>query len=110
MRTRSLSGSPVSPFSGSIIDMSDIPSYFKGDADKDFNVASMKKYVETKTAMDAWLEQEFRPLLLAGAPRVLDAACGIGHVSSLLSGINPHACFLGVDQTAYLIDEARVLC
>jgi ubiquinone/menaquinone biosynthesis C-methylase UbiE len=84
-------------------------SYFQGDADKAFNVASMKKYVANRQEMDKALEEMIRPYVEADAPSVLDACCGVGHVVSFLSEMNPQATFLGVDQTPYLIDEAKKL-
>jgi ubiquinone/menaquinone biosynthesis C-methylase UbiE len=90
--------------------------YFQGEADKEFNVASMKKYVTNKQEMDKALEEMIRPFLASlpagrqgGEPSVLDACCGVGHVISFLSEMNPAATFLGVDQTSYLIEEAKTL-
>ncbi len=83
---------------------------FKGQLDRDFNIASMKKYVTKKTEIDKRLEQAMAPFLYAGQPRVLDACCGIGHLTRLLAPSYPDASFLGVDQTPYLIEEAKSLC
>ncbi|MCR4256354.1 MAG: class I SAM-dependent methyltransferase [Candidatus Uhrbacteria bacterium] len=84
-------------------------TYFEGEADKAFNVASMKKYATNKQEMDKALEEMIRPFLASGSPSVIDACCGVGHVISFLSEMNPDATFLGVDQTPYLIEEAKKL-
>ena len=68
----------------------------------------MKKYLTTKQEMDKILEDMVRPHL-AGSPNVFDAGCGVGHLIRLLAEMNPRAQFLGVDQTDYLIEEARKL-
>lgn len=82
-------------------------AYFKGESDKEFNIESMRKYVNERQEMDKELETFITPFLRQGNPNVLDAACGIGHLEYFFSDINPHARFLGVDQAAYLIEEAR---
>jgi ubiquinone/menaquinone biosynthesis C-methylase UbiE len=83
--------------------------YFTDEADKDFNIASMKKYVGQKQEMDKALEEMIRPYLASDIPSVLDTCCGIGHVLFFLNETHPQATFLGVDQTPYLIEEAREL-
>lgn len=84
-------------------------AYFVGESDKGFNVASMRKYVENKQEMDKALEAMIRPYLMDGTPAVLDVCCGIGHVLYSLSEMNPGATFKGIDQTPYLIEEAKGL-
>src|SRR5260221_14774632 len=84
--------------------------YFKDQRDREFNIDSMKKYVGQKTEIDRRLEELLRPYLSSGNPRVLDACCGLGHLSCALAEAYPDASFLGVDQTSYLIDEAKRLC
>lgn len=85
-------------------------TYFKKDADKEFNIGSMKKYVENKQELDKFLEKLVSPLIQDKSLKILDACCGIGHILYFLEQISPKSSFVGVDQTAYLIEEARKLC
>lgn len=84
--------------------------YFKGEKDKEFVIASMRKYVEKKQEMNKFLEKLITPLIKGKRLKILDACCGIGHILYFLSEISPESTFLGVDQTPYLIGEARKLC
>jgi len=84
--------------------------YFKGEKDKDFYVKSMQKYVDEKQELDKALEDMLAPYLNSGLRRILDICCGIGHLIYHLSSRFPMATFVGIDQTSYLIDEARKLC
>jgi len=83
--------------------------YFKGDEDKAFNIASMQKYVSQKQELDKLLEKLIQPYISGKSLSVLDACCGIGHLSNILSEISPNSKFTGVDQTPYLIEEAHKL-
>lgn len=83
--------------------------YFKGDNDKDFNIASMKRYANEPQEIDKFLRQLISPYIEDKQLRVLDAACGIGHLSSFLSVFSPQSKFVGVDSAPYLIEEARSL-
>lgn len=83
--------------------------YLKDGKDKDFVVASMKKYVEREQEMDKFLRPLIAPFIEGQEVSVLDACCGIGHLSQLLSKLSPRSNFLGVDQTSYLIEQAREL-
>jgi len=85
-------------------------NFFKGENDKDFNISAMKKYVNEKQEMDKKLESLVAPIIRLGNFKILDACCGIGHLSYFLSDINLSNTFLGVDQTPYLIEEAQKLC
>jgi len=84
--------------------------YFKGEKDKDFAIASMKKYVDNKQEIDRFLEKSITPLIKGKTLKILDACCGIGHICYFLSEISPQSTFLGVDQTLYLVKEAKRLC
>jgi ubiquinone/menaquinone biosynthesis C-methylase UbiE len=85
-------------------------TYFKGDKDKEFAIASMIKYVDKKQEMDKFLEKLITPIIQGKNLKILDACCGIGHILYFLSEISPKSTFLGVDQTSYLIEEAKTLC
>lgn len=83
---------------------------FKKEKDKEFVISSMKKYVNEKQEMDKFLEELITPLIKTNSLKILDACCGIGHISYYLTDINPNIQFLGIDQKKYLIDEAKKLC
>ncbi len=83
------------------------PTYFKGDADKEYNIESMRKYVRDKQELDKLLEKLVSPYLSKGSPQVLDAACGVGHLEYHFAPQFPNAHFTGIDQTRYLIEEAK---
>jgi ubiquinone/menaquinone biosynthesis C-methylase UbiE len=85
-------------------------TYFKGEKDKDFAIASMKKYVEQKQELDKFLESLIAPLIEGKQLSILDACCGIGHLVYFLWNLSPQSSFLGVDQTPYLIEQAKELC
>lgn len=87
--------------------MADDFQYFEGEEDKDFNVASMRKYVTQKQEIDKFLEKLITPYIQNKSLSVLDACCGIGHICGILSELSPQSKFLGVDSTPYLIDEAK---
>lgn len=84
--------------------------YFKGDSDKDFIISSMRKYVKEKQEMDKFLENLISPVIKSKSYKILDACCGIGHIPYFLNEISPSSYFLGIDQTEYLIQEAKILC
>jgi len=85
-------------------------TYFKGDKDKESNISEMKKYIFEKQEIDKFLESIISPLIEKKSMNILDACCGIGHIDYFLSEISPSSHFLGVDQTPYLIEEAKKLC
>ncbi len=85
-------------------------AYFDGEKDKEFIVESMRKYVAQEQEIDKVLKKLITPYLHEKSLRVLDAACGNGHVIEYLSRISPESHFVGVDITSYLIDEARKVC
>lgn len=84
--------------------------YFKGDEDKEFYITSMKKYAEEKQEIDKLLEKLITPFIENASLKILDACCGIGHILYFLSEISPKSTFLGIDQTTFLIQEAKKLC
>ena len=67
----------------------------------------MKKYVENKQEMDKFLERLITPYIKEKKLKILDACCGIGHLSYFLSKLSKDSEFLGVDETGYLIEEAK---
>jgi len=82
----------------------------KDDKDKAFDIAVMKKYVQTKQELDKLLEVLITPFIQNKSVRILDACCGIGHIIYWLRQISPQSTFAGFDSTPYLIDEAKQLC
>lgn len=84
--------------------------YFPNENDKDFYINSMKKYVTTKQELDKKLEELITPVIQDHKFQILDACCGIGHLDYFLSSVSPNSTFFGIDQTSFLIDEAKKLC
>src|SRR4051812_22939767 len=82
-------------------------TYAKGDKDKDFIIASMKKYVHQPQEIDKFFRSLITPVIQGKKLSILDAACGIGHLSAIMAELSPDSTYLGVDQTPYLIDQAR---
>lgn len=83
--------------------------YFVGSEDKEFNVKSMRKYIGQKQELDKRLGELVEPILSKGSPHVLDMCCGLGHLILHLKRDFPSAVYVGVDQTPYLVEEARGL-
>jgi ubiquinone/menaquinone biosynthesis C-methylase UbiE len=84
--------------------------YFPNEHDKDFYINSMKKYVDTKQKIDLKLEELLNPIIKNESFQILDACCGIGHLDYFFSSLSPSSTFFGIDQTQFLIDEAKKLC
>ncbi len=84
-------------------------NYYDGDKDKEFNISKMYDYVNDKQEIDKFLEKLISPFIVEKKFKILDACCGIGHISNLLSEISPQSIFFGIDQSDYLIEEARKL-
>jgi len=84
--------------------------YYSDNQDKDFYINSMKKYVETKQELDLKLEELIAPIIQNNNFKILDACCGIGHLDYFFSSLSPNSTFFGIDQTPFLIDEAKKLC
>lgn len=85
-------------------------TYFKGEQNQDFAIASMKKYVDQRQELDKFLDPLIAPLIINKKLNILDACCGIGHLIYSLSDLSPKSSFIGIDQTTYLIEEAMKLC
>ncbi len=81
--------------------------YVEFKKDVDFHASVMRSYLETKQELDKALEKLIVPYLGNDKIKVLDACCGIGHLSYLFSKVNPNAVFLGIDQSPELINEAK---
>jgi ubiquinone/menaquinone biosynthesis C-methylase UbiE len=84
--------------------------YFPSETDKNLHIDSMKKYVTTKQELDKQLDKLIIPLIQNKQFQILDACCGIGHLDYFLSSSSPDSSFIGIDQTSFLIDEAKILC
>ena len=84
--------------------------YFRGLQDKKFNIDSMRAYIRQKPELDKMLEHIIHKYInKRGVPKILDACCGIGHLSIHMHEKFPNAKFLGIDETSYLIKEAQKL-
>jgi ubiquinone/menaquinone biosynthesis C-methylase UbiE len=83
--------------------------YHDEEKDKEFNISSMTKYLKEKHEIDKELEKIITPYIKSKKLKILDACCGVGHISHFLSKISPETDFLGIDQTSYLIEEAKKL-
>lgn len=84
--------------------------HYDGDKDKSDIINSFTKCVNEKREIDKVLEKIISPFIKSQKKKILDACCGIGYISYFLSNISPESEFLGIDQTAYLIEEGRKLC
>ncbi len=84
--------------------------YFKGDKDKEFEIATMKGYVKEKLEIDKRFERLITPYIKNKKLKILDACCGLGQISYFLSTISPKSTFFGIDQCSYMIEEAKKLC
>lgn len=81
--------------------------YHQGD--DAFAIASMKKYLDKKQEMDKLLDTLISPYIAGKKLEILDAGCGLGHSLFFLDQLSPDSNYLGVDQTAVYIDEAKRL-
>ncbi len=84
--------------------------YHDYDSHKESIINSMQKYVENKQELDKFLEKQILPFIENKQLKLLDAGCGLGHISYLLSKINPNLQILGIDKEDYLIEQAQKLC
>lgn len=84
--------------------------YFKKDEDKDFNIKAMQVYMKEKIELDEKLFELIKPEISGKHLKILDACCGIGHISKRLSQMSPESEIIGVDKTQYLLDEADKKC
>ena len=85
-------------------------NYHKGNADKEFELESYRKCVQEKRELDKFLETIITPYIENKSLKILDAPCGIGHISYFLNDISPSSSFFGIDQTPWMIEEAKKLC
>ncbi len=84
--------------------------HYDKEKDKKFIIESFKKCVSEKREIDKLLEKIIFPFIDSKKCNILDASCGIGYISYFLSEISKESNFIGVDQTEYLIEEAKKLC
>ena len=84
--------------------------HYDGEKDKEVILNSFRKCITEKREMDKLLENLITPYIKSKNLKILDACCGIGHISYFLSEISPESTFSGIDQTSYLIEEAKKLC
>jgi len=84
--------------------------HYDGEKDKEYIISSFKKCITEKREIDKYFETLISPFIKSKRYNILDACCGIGYISNFLSEISPESKFLGIDQTPYLIDEAKKLC
>jgi SAM-dependent methyltransferase len=83
-------------------------TYFKGKSEEDqkLNIKIMMRYFRKKFELDKLLYKLAAPYLRGKELEVMDACCGIGHISLELAQRYPRSRFVGIDQTPYLIDQA----
>ena len=67
----------------------------------------MIKYQEQKQELDKQLEKLISIHIKNKSLKILDACCGIGYLSNMLSKISPKSQVLGIDQTPFLIEYAK---
>ena len=84
--------------------------HYDGEKDKEYIISSFKKCITEKREMDKYFETIISSFIKSKKCNILDACCGIGHLPYFLSEISKESKFLGIDQTSYLIDEAKKLC
>lgn len=84
--------------------------HYDGDKDKEFVLNSFRKCITEKREIDKFLEKLITPYIKTKDLKILDACCGIGYISYFLSELSSNSTFFGVDQTPYLIEEAKKLC
>ena len=87
--------------------MGKIYKYIDGNKDKKITLNSMRGYFRQKQEIDKELEKIITPLIKNKKLKILDACCGLGHVTNLLNKISPKSEFYGIDQVPYLINEAK---
>ena len=83
--------------------------YYEGNEDKEMVKSQMKKYGTVKYEMDKELEKIISPIIKKEKLKILDACCGAGYLTNLLSEISNKSEFVGIDQTDYLIKDAQQL-
>tara|TARA_B100000795_G_scaffold249286_1_gene216713 strand:- start:2172 stop:2894 length:723 start_codon:yes stop_codon:yes gene_type:complete len=78
-------------------------------SDIEHEIKSMLKYDVKKQEMDKLLESLVLTYLENKKLEILDACCGIGHVSRILSDLSPQSKFIGVDSESELIKVGKKL-
>ena len=63
-------------------------NYHKGSADKEFELESYRKGVREKRELDKFFEKIITPYIKNKSLKILDAPCGIGHISYFLNNIS----------------------
>jgi len=81
--------------------------FYEGNEDKEMVKSQMKKYGNTQHEIDKELEKIISPIIKKEKLDILDACCGAGYLTNLLSEISNKSEFVGVDQTDYLIKDAQ---
>ena len=81
--------------------------FYEGNEDKEAVKSQMKKYGTTKYEIDKELEKIISPIIKKEKLKILDACCGVGYLTNLLSEISNKSEFVGIDQTDYLIKDAQ---
>jgi ubiquinone/menaquinone biosynthesis C-methylase UbiE len=84
-------------------------TYYDGNKDKEHIVTEFKKPLKQKYEMDKNLEKIISPYIKTKNYQILDACCGIGQISNYLYEINNNLKITGIDQTSFLIKEAKKL-
>lgn len=84
-------------------------TYYDGNKDKEHIVSEFKKPLKQKYEMDKYFEKIILPHVKSKKLEVLDACCGIGQISHYIHQINSNLKITGIDQTSFLIEEAKKL-
>lgn len=81
---------------------------FSSEAEREYAIASMRPYFETKPEQVTFFEQIIAPHLSGRHDvRVLDACAGMGDLSYYLQRLNPDARFVCSDRAAFLLEAGR---
>ncbi len=78
-------------------------------ADINHEINSMRKYEDTKQEIDKLLEQLITPYIFNKKLKILDACCGIGHISRLLGAVSKTSRIVGFDIEDELIKVGKKL-
>lgn len=70
----------------------------------------MHEYIQNKQEIDKLLSKIISPIIVNKKLKILDACCGIGHICYMLSELSNESVLHGIDQSDYLIEEAKKLC
>lgn len=85
-------------------------AFFRSDLDERLATGEMLKYADVKQELDKLLEAVITPHIAGTALSILDACCGVGHLTRLLATISPESELLGVDSSPRAIEHALDLC